>query len=842
MEKRKFEITGMTCSACVSHVERAVKKLGAEDVAVSLMTNAMTVTCGLPDEAIVAAVEKAGYGCRPAAAVGAPQAGRARAGGPNAYEKEAAAAKRRLWLSVAFLAVLMYVSMQHMFGWPLPAFLMGHENAVGFAFTQFLLTLPIVYLNRGYFSGGIPALFHGAPNMDSLVAIGSGAALLYGVFAIYMLSYGLGHGEMETVARYHGDLYFESAAMILTLVTVGKYLERRSRSRTGDSIQKLMDLAPDTALLVRDGQEREVPVAELQKGDILLVKPGARIPVDGVVTEGGSSVDESALTGESIPAYKQPGDKVRAGCVNGSGSFLFRAEQVGEDTTLSAMIRLVEEAAGSKAPIAKLADKVAAVFVPCVMGIALLAAAAWLIAGAGFEFAMSTGIAVLVVSCPCALGLATPVAIMVGTGKGAEEGILIKSAEALETAHAVQIVALDKTGTLTEGKPRVTDIVPLPGVGEAALAALAAALEQNSEHPLAAAVLAYGKERGVEPPVLTGFASISGKGVEARKAGKPCLAGNEALMRERRVDVSPLAPQAQALAGQGKTLLYVAEDGAPLGLMACADVVKPTSRAALDAFKGLGIRTVMLTGDNPVTAEAIRAQLGMSEVHAGVLPQDKARIVEELKTRGKVAMIGDGINDAPALATADVGIAIGAGTDIAIEAADIVLVRGDLMDAVGAVELSRAVLRNIKQNLFWAFFYNSVGIPLAAGVFFTALGWRLSPMFGAAAMSLSSVCVVANALRLKGFKPKHRAPKARPQASEKAKGDIKMEKTLQIDGMMCKNCVAHVKKALEGLEGVSGAAVNLEAGEAKVALSQPVADGALRAAVEEAGYTVKGIA
>ena len=848
MEKRKFEITGMTCSACVAHVERAVKKLGAEEVSVSLMTNGMTLCGDMPDAQIVEAVEKAGYGCRPAGRPGQQPVAK-QASGQDAYQKEAAAAKKRLWLSVGFLVVLMYVSMEHMFGWPLPAFLLGHENAVSFAFTQFLLALPILYLNRSYYSGGIPALLHGAPNMDSLVAIGSGAALLYGVFAIYMMSYGLGHGDMDMVAKYHGDLYFESAGMILTLVTVGKYLERKSKSKTGESIQKLMDLAPDTALLYKDGAEIEVPVQQVQPGDILVVKPGGRIPVDGTVTAGGSSVDESALTGESMPAYKQPGDKVRAGCVNGSGSLRFRAEQVGEDTTLSAMIRLVEEAAGSKAPIAKLADKVAGVFVPCVMAIALVAAIAWLLAGAGAEFAISTGIAVLVVSCPCALGLATPVAIMVGTGKGAEQGILIKSAEALETAHSVDIVTLDKTGTLTEGKPQVTDCRPAPGVDARRLVAMAAALEQNSEHPLAAAVLAYGQAQGAPSLALREFASIPGKGVEAQLEGRPCLAGNQALMEERQVDVSPLAAQAKALAQQGKTLLYVAEDGALLGLMACADVVKPTSKAALDAFRALGIRTVMLTGDNPTTAQAIGAELGMAEVHAGILPQDKARIVEELKTRGKVAMIGDGINDAPALATADVGIAIGAGTDIAIEAADIVLVRGDLMDAVGAVELSRAVLRNIKENLFWAFFYNAIGIPLAAGVFFSALGWRLSPMFGAAAMSLSSVCVVSNALRLRGFKPKYAASKpaathaaALGTPEDKQKGEtIAMEKTIQIEGMMCAHCVAHVQKALEGVAGVSAVAVSLEQGNAKVTLQSPVADEALKQAVEDAGYTVNGI-
>ena len=813
MMKKAFEIKGMTCSACVAHVEKAVRKLPVQDASVSLMQNSMTVVYDpdkVSDSEIIAAVEHAGYGAAPQLENAAPKV---------ELKKESAAAKRRLWISVALLVPLMYLSMQHMGGWPLPMYL--HHNSLVFALLQLALTLPILYLNRSYFISGIPSLLHGAPNMDTLVAIGSGAAMLYGFFSIYKIASG------DT--SYLHDLYFESAAMILTLVTVGKYLERRSRSRTGSSIEKLMDLAPKTASVIRDGREEKIPSAEIRMGDIVVIRPGEKIPADGVVAEGGGSVDESALTGESVPVYKSEGDKVFTGAINGSGSFQFRAERTGGETTLAAMIRLVEEAASSRAPIARLADKVAAVFVPIVMGIALLSAVIWLLAGQNFEFAMSIGIAVLVISCPCALGLATPVAIMVGTGKGAEQGILVKSAEALETLHKVNTVVLDKTGTLTIGRPEVTDV--LPAGDRAGLVSLAVSLEKNSEHPLASAVLKLSNE--FLP--LEGFTSVPGKGVQAMYNGELCAAGNAALMDDLGMDLTPVLESAKALAQEGKTILYIAKGGVLQGLIACADTLKPTSKAALNAFAQMNIRTVMLTGDNAVTAEAIRKQLGMSEVYAGVLPGDKARIVQELRSSGRVAMIGDGINDAPALATADVGLAIGAGTDIAMDAADIVLMHSDLTDAAAAVELSRSVIRNIKQNLFWAFFYNCIGIPLAAGAFYPALGWKLSPMIGAAAMSLSSIFVVSNALRLRRFKPRY---KTSQEISEK--GVNAMKKTMYIQGMSCAHCSNHVAQALNAIDGVT-ATVDHAAGTAVLTLEKPVSDSVLTSAVESAGYQVQRI-
>lgn len=810
MEKRKYDIKGMTCSACVAHVEKAVKKLPVEEAVVSLMQNRLTVTLDpdkVQDKDIIAAVEAAGYGA--ALSDGSVK---------DNLAAEEAKTKRRLWLSVVFMMLLMVVSMQHMLGYTLPGFLGEH---FGMAVTQLILVIPIVYLNRAYFTGGIPALIHGAPNMDSLVAMGSAASLVYAVYATVKIGMGE-HG-------FTHELYYESAAMILTLVTVGKYLERKARGRTGDSIRKLMDLAPKTALVIRGGEEVAVEVKDLVIGDLISVKPGQRIPVDGVVVQGGSSVDESALTGESMPVYKQAGDHLSAGTMNGGGNLIFKAEKVGEDTTLAGMIRLVEEAAASRAPIARLADKVASVFVPVVMSIALIATIVWLLLGKPVEFALSIGISVLVVSCPCALGLATPVAIMAGTGKGAEYGILIRSAEALETLHKVKTVVLDKTGTLTVGKPEVTDVIPLCEVEE--LLAAMTALERGSEHPLAAAVLKLGDKN----KEVVDFASIPGKGVQGNIDGKVWISGNAALMRDAGVDISPLSEKAKALMQQGKTLLYAAADGSLMGLMACADVIKPTSKEALSALESMGISTVMLTGDNAVTAEAIKAQLGMTKVYAGVLPADKARIVSELKAEGLTAMIGDGINDAPALATADVGIAIGAGTDIAIDAADVVLMRSDIMDAVSAIELSRKVITNIKQNLFWAFIYNTIGIPLAAGVFYTALGLKMNPMFGAAAMSMSSICVVSNALRLLRFKPR------REKNNKAEEGDKTMKKVMKIEGMMCPHCSGRVRDVLSAIDGVSAAVVSHESGTAELTLEKEVDDAALTAAVVGAGYKVIGI-
>ena len=854
--KQTFNVSGMTCSACSAHVEKAVCRLeGVAEVNVSLLTNSMQVTYdedAASSEAIIAAVKNSGYGASlPQAAGTAAPAVRQE----DVMAGELAQMKHRMVWSFAFLIPLFYISMGHMMGAPLPGFLTGMDNALAFAFTQLLLTLPIMYLNDKYYKVGFKTLFRGAPNMDSLIAVGSMAAVAYGVFAIYQIGFGLGHGDGDLVAKYHMDLYFESAGMILTLITLGKFLETRSKGKTSQAITRLMDLAPKTARVLREGGEMEIPVEEVLVGDRIVVRPGQAIPVDGTVVEGASAVDESALTGESLPVDKGPGDKVAAASINKSGSFVFEATRVGQDTTLAQMIRLVEEASSSKAPIAKLADKVAGVFVPVVMVIAAVTALVWLAVTHSPEQALTAGVAVLVISCPCALGLATPVAIMVGTGKGAENGILVKSAEALETLHAIDTVVLDKTGTLTQGRPQVTDILPAGGVTESALLGLAACLEAPSEHPLGAAIVEEAGARGLPRQPVERFAAVHGRGVEAVLGGRRCLAGNRAMMEEAGVDLSAWEDRAQALAAQGKTPLYFAKDTSLLGLIAVADTPKPTSRDAVAAFRSLGIDVIMLTGDNRRTAGAIGAQLGVTEVMAEVLPQDKERKVSELQSQGrKVAMVGDGINDAPALARADVGLAIGAGTDVAIESADIVLMKSDLLDAAAAVELSRATIRNIKENLFWAFFYNSLGIPLAAGVFFPLLGWQLNPIFAAAAMSLSSVCVVSNALRLRFFKSKFRASRReenpviqQPRAVQDSNDDnsttqqggtTAMTKTMKIEGMMCAHCSGRVEKALNDLPGVT-AAVNLEAGAASVTGDAP--DDVLTKAVTDAGYTVVSI-
>ena len=762
--------------------------------------------------------------------------------------------KKRLVVSFAFLVPLMYISMGSMAGLPLPAFLTGIENGVAFGMVQFLLALPIAYVNRKYYQVGFKTLFHLSPNMDSLIAIGSTAAFAYGIFAIMRIGYGLGVDNLALAHQYHMDLYFESAAMILALITLGKYLEAKSKGKTSEAIEKLIGLAPKTATVVRGGEEHTVPVEQVQAGDIIAVKPGQSIPVDGVVTEGTTSVDEAAITGESIPVEKSPGSTVLSASINTTGSFRFRATKVGQDTTLSQIIRLVEEASASKAPIAKLADKIAGVFVPVVIAIALVATLVWLAVGQTAEFAISIGIAVLVVSCPCALGLATPVAIMVGTGKGAENGILIKSGEALETAHSVNAVVLDKTGTLTNGMPVVTDLLPAQGFDETALLHLAASLEKPSEHPLAGAVLAHAKEKGVQPAQVEGFAAVLGKGVQARLAGKACLAGNAALLAEAGVELPGEWQQTiNALSEDGKTPLLFAQNGTFAGVVAVADTLKETSIEAVRELQDMGIEVTMLTGDNARTAAAIQKKLGIAHVVAQVLPQDKARHVAALRSQGKVvAMVGDGVNDAPALAGADVGVAIGAGTDVAIESADVVLMKNDLRDVPAAIRLSKAVIRNIRENLFWAFFYNTLGIPLAAGVFYSALGWKLSPMFGAAAMSLSSVFVVSNALRLKRFdayKAKRRPGGASAAAAQPHLADETQKKTeekamktitLSIDGMMCQHCVAHVTKALSAIEGVTPV-VNLEKKNAVCTVAGDVPAEALKAAVEEAGYTVTAV-
>lgn len=839
--KQKFDVTGMTCAACSAHVEKAVCKVaGVDQVNVNLLGNSMVVEYN--EEAtdagqIIRAVEEAGYGAA------LPESRKQAAAQPrqvNVMEEEAAGMKRRLLTSLIFLVPLFYIAMGHMMGWPLPAFFHDPGNVFVVAFIQFLLTLPIMYINDKYYRVGFKTLWHRSPNMDSLIALGSAAAVVYGIAALFQIAWGLGHGDLARVDQWSMDLYFESAGMILTLITLGKWLETRSKGKTSQAITRLMDLAPKTASVLRDGVEVEIPVEEVAVGDLVVVRPGGRIPVDGVVTEGASSVDESALTGESLPVEKGPGDKVAAASINKSGFFTFRATRVGEDTTLAQMIRLVEEASASKAPIAKLADKVAGIFVPTVIAIALVTAVVWLIVtGGDVTRALTAGVAVLVISCPCALGLATPVAIMVGTGKGAENGILIKSAEALETLHAIQTVVVDKTGTLTQGKPSVTHCLPAEGVTEEELLCVAAALEKPSEHPLAEAILNEAEERNIPLAPIQDFEAVSGRGVRGSLHGADVLAGNRAMLEEAGISLGTLGDKGEALAQDGKTPLYFAEDGKMLGVVAVADTPKSTSAEAVRQFQALGIDVVMLTGDNQRTAQAVGKALGVSRVIAEVLPQDKERVVAQLQADGKrVAMIGDGINDAPALARADVGMAIGAGTDVAIESADVVLMKSDLLDAVTAVRLSKKVIRNIKENLFWAFIYNIIGIPLAAGVWFPITGWQLSPMFGAAAMSLSSVCVVSNALRLKFFCPSHGEE---PETQiETQKGTSTMTKTMTINGMMCAHCQAHVEKALNAIDGVT-AVVDLEAKTATVTLTHDVADDVLKNAVMEAGYEVVSI-
>lgn len=844
--KQKFDVTGMSCSACSAHVEKAVSRVpGVDQVQVNLLQNSMVVE--YEDEAtdtaaIIHAVEDAGYGAS------VKDAHEPTKKAENDLQKrtaeEAKKMKHRLGWSIVFLIVLMYISMGHMLGWPLPSILLGHENMMIFALTQLFLTLPIMYLNRKYYENGFKSLFHGAPNMDTLVAIGSTAAFVYSVSRLYVMGYAMGLGETDMAHMAAMNLYFESAAMILTLVTIGKYMESRSKNRTSDAITKLVDLAPKTALVVRNGQETEIPADQVQVGETVIVKPGQGIPVDGVILEGTGTVDESAITGESIPVEKKVGDRVTGATVNRAGYFQMKADRIGEDTTLSQIIRLVEEAGGSKAPIAKLADKVSGIFVPVVITIAVITIIVWLLSGATFSFALASGIAVLVISCPCALGLATPTAIMVGTGRGAEQGILIKSGESLETAHLVDTVVLDKTGTITEGHPAVAAVRMAPGVTEAELLGLAASLEKASEHPLAEAIVRYAEEAGVEVSQATEFAAEAGQGVSGMVSGRKVLAGNQKMMDAQKVILDGMDAEAGKLSEEGRTVLYIAADQKLLGMIAVADPVKKTSAEAIREMEQMGLDVVMLTGDHEKTARAIQKQLGISRVIAQVLPQDKEREVRRLQEEGhKVAMVGDGINDAPALARADVGIAIGAGTDVAIESADIVLMKSDLLDAVTAVQLSRAVIRNIKENLFWAFCYNAIGIPLAAGVFYPLLNWQLSPMFGSAAMSFSSVFVVCNALRLKGFQPgfrKKRGGKTTAVSAEKKKGELTMKKTIKIEGMMCSHCTGRVDKALNALDGVT-ATVSLEDKAAYVTVDGAVTDEELKKAVVDAGYEVTGI-
>lgn len=961
--KERYHVTGMSCSACSSHVEKAVNKLDAvEKASVNLLTETMDVTYDesrLSSEGIIDAVVKAGYGAsvmgessngnaaggQSASGSGNRRSGSAADGKQELQQKldaDARAMKWRLGISIGFLIPLMYVSMHHMFkewfGIPVPAFIVntmhGNANAMNFALTQFLLLLPILYVNRKFFSVGFKTLAHRSPNMDSLIAMGSGAALVYGIFAMYRISYGLGYGDMAVVEHYSHDLYFESSGTILTLITVGKYLESRSKGKTSEAITKLMNLAPKVAILVtEDGQEKEVPTESLQKGDVFLVKPGSLVPVDGIVLEGNSSVDEAAITGESVPVEKQAGDHVVSATVNKAGFLKCRADRVGDDTTLAQIIRLVEEASASKAPIAQLADKVAGVFVPTVMAISLVTLIVWLASGATAEFAISTAIAVLVISCPCALGLATPVAIMVGTGVGAGNGILIKTGEALQQAKEIDTVVLDKTGTITSGKLKVEEVGGYQSDFPAdAMMQIAAALEKKSEHPLAEAVVEYAESFQLTIPEIVDFKATFGRGVEGAlaadfraveaakndgptavfyagkrdstadvpensgkiaeqnpatgvvrsdadsvtfPAGTKFYVGNLAFLQEKNITLPQGAAEGlNRMADEGMTPLLVAQEGRFLGIIGVSDTVKATSYEAINAWEKMGVRVIMLTGDNRRTAEAVRQKLGIAEVVAEVLPQDKEEKVSELKRQGhKVAMIGDGINDAPALAAADVGMAIGAGTDVAMESADIILMKNDLRDAVTAMKLSRAVIRNIKENLFWAFFYNCIGIPLAAGVLYPAFQIRLNPMFGAAAMSLSSIFVVGNALRLRGFKSgftplkkgvpevtrkeieiTHAAAEGeqcilKTPAEQNNRQDVKQEKertntmtkVISIEGMMCNHCTGTVQKALEAVEGVKAVTMSLEQKNATVELASDVSDEVLTKAVVDAGYEVKGV-
>ena len=831
----------MSCAACSARVEKAVGKVpGVTSCSVSLLTNSMGVEGTASPEAVIKAVQDAGYG---ASEKGASKQSASMAENEKALEDHATPAlKRRLIWSVGFLIVLMYFSMGHMmWGWPLPHFY--DDNHVAMGLTQLLLTVIIMVINQKFFISGFKSLWHRAPNMDTLVALGATAAFVYSTYALFAMTGAQVRGDMDAVMDYMMDFYFESAAMILTLITVGKMLEARSKGKTTDALKSLMKLAPKTATVVRDGQEVTVPVEQVQRDDVFAVRPGESIPVDGVVLEGTSAVNESALTGESVPADKTPGDAVSAATVNQSGFLRCRATRVGEDTTLSQIIQMVSDAAATKAPIAKIADKVSGVFVPAVIGIALMTTIVWLLIGKPVGYALARGISVLVISCPCALGLATPVAIMVGSGLGAKNGILFKTAASLEETGRIEIVALDKTGTITSGEPKVTDILPAEGVSAEELLRLANTLERKSEHPLAKAILEYAKEQNVSAEEVADFQALPGNGLTATLDGKALCGGNDTFIGTT-APVSPeMKAQAAALAEAGKTPLWFSYDGRLLGVVAVADVIKADSPQAVRELQNMGIRVVMITGDNERTAKAIGAQAGVDQVIAGVLPDGKEREIRKLKTEGKVAMVGDGINDAPALTRADIGVAIGAGTDVAIDAADVVLMKSRLSDVPAAIRLSRATLRNIHENLFWAFFYNTIGIPLAAGVFIP-LGLTLNPMFGAAAMSLSSFCVVSNALRLNLFKLRdarhdHKHVKHSKKHEEKEKNE--MEKTLKITGMMCGHCEARVKKALEAVEGVAEAKVSHESGTAVVTLNVPVEDAVLKKAVEDQDYKVTAI-
>ncbi|MFW2567198.1 heavy metal translocating P-type ATPase [Aliarcobacter butzleri] len=837
MKSQKFDIKGMTCSACSTAVDRNVKKLeGINEVNVNLLNNSMIVKYDenvLNNETIIKKVQDAGY---EAFLVENGKKTQKNSTEENLAKIETNELKNRLIISFIFAIPLFYISMGHMLNWYLPHLFHGYSNAITFAFTQFLLALPIVFINIKYYKVGFKTLYKGSPNMDSLIAIGTSAAMIYGVFSIYKIGYGLGNNDIDMVMQYSHDLYFESAAIVLTLITLGKFLEARAKENTSEAINKLINLTPKTALVLRNNQEIEIPIDELVLKDIVIVKPGNIVPTDGIIIFGNSSIDESMLTGESLPVSKKVGDKVIGASINKSGSFKFEVTKLGEDTVLSQIIKLIEEASSSKAPISKLADRISAIFVPTVIVISILATVTWLFLGYSFEFALSIGIAILVISCPCALGLATPTAIMVGTGKGAQNGILIKSAESLEIAHTINTVVIDKTGTITEGKTQVTDIFTNEKITQDKLLQLCATIEKNSEHPLADAILKKTQEKEIELLNATDFEALNGLGIKAKVEDRLFYIGNKKLLDSKNISLDLFYEKSEKLANEGKTPIFIADENEVLGLIAISDVVKPTSKDAILEFEKMGLEVIMLTGDNYKTANAIAKQININNVIAEVLPQDKEKEIQKLQSLGKkVAMIGDGINDAPALVRADVGIAIGAGTDIAIESANIVLVKSDLLDAVKAIQLSNAVIKNIKQNLFWAFFYNIIGIPLAAGVFYTILGWKLSPMFAGAAMSLSSVTVVLNALRLKLFEP--RISKNLLEKNNISKGD-KMEKILKVDGMTCGHCKARVEKVVSAIDGVDSVEVDLASKNVTVKMSKDISEQTLSDVIVDAGYEV----
>lgn len=840
MKKEKFDIQGMTCSSCSSHIEKAVQKLeGIKNVNVNLLSNSMLVEYDeskANSEIIKEAVINAGY--KTTIINGEQDKKIEKTKKPNnlnSDENTLKSMKKRLIYSIIFLIPLMYIAMHHML--PTPQIIKnifdGTENAIIFGFTQILLLLPIIYLNRNYFIVGFKRILKKSPNMDSLIAIGSSAAILYGIYAIYMIGYGLGHNKLELVQKYSNDLYFESAGTILTLITIGKYLEIRSKGKTKDAISKLINLAPKTSMVIRNNEEKEIETSQILQEEIIVIKPGTTIPVDGIIIEGKSNIDQSSITGESVPVEKNVGDNVISGTINKNGYFKMKATKVGQDTTLAQIIKLVEEAGSSKVPIAKLADKVSGIFVPIVITIAILATTFWILQGKSFEFALSIGISVLVISCPCALGLATPVAIMVGTGKGAQNGILIKSAEALETLHLVDTIVLDKTGTITEGKPKVTEIL-VDSINEKHLLKIAASLEKRSEHPLAEAIVKKAEEEEQEIEEVQEFLSVSGRGVKGKIAGINYLGGNYKFMIENNIPANIIANKSEKLLEQGKTIIYFARENEIIGTIAVADTIKDTSKQAIEELRKRKLEVVMLTGDNKIVSDTIAKELKIEKSVSEILPQDKEKEVLKLQEKGKkVVFVGDGINDSPALVRADVGLAIGSGTDIAIESADMILIKNSLLDVVTAIDLSKAVIRNIKMNLFWAFFYNTIGIPIAAGVFYFNFGFKLNPMIAAAAMSLSSVCVVTNALRLTKFKAKFNQEKK----EIKEERNMNMKKII-IDGMQCNHCKMTIEKALGALDEVERVEVKLEEKTAIIYTIKEIEDNKIKSVIEENGFSV----